>query len=132
MKIFQIFTSHNDDLLFCHWDATAKFPTLESTTGKFPPDVLFVEAPDYVFEGWGFDPSAEGDARFIKPELPEPSEWTTPEGEKRQWMYDDATGTFYIADENGDPVENVSAEVADMQAALELLGVQPAESEVAE
>lgn len=130
MKIFQIYASSNSELLFCHWDATSQFPTIDSTVGKFPSNVLFVEAPDYVFEGWGFDPSAKGDERFIKPELPEPSEWTTPEGENRQWMYDDATGTFYIADENGNPVENVIDEVADMRAALELLGVKPTESEV--
>lgn len=77
MKIFQILDN------ICHWDATKKHPTLESTEEKYAPDILFVEAPDYVFEGWGYDADAEGDARFIKP--------TPPEG----WLYDDATGTFY-------------------------------------
>lgn len=77
MKVFQIFEG------FCHWDATRDFPTLESTNGRFTPDTLFVEAPDYVFEGWGYDPEAKGDERFIKP--------TPPEG----WLYDDGTGTFY-------------------------------------
>lgn len=67
----------------CHWDATVQFPTLEATKGRFAPNIVFVEAPDYVFEGWGFDALAEGDARFIKP--------TVPEG----WLYDDETGTFY-------------------------------------
>ena len=77
MKIFQIYNG------FIHWDATREFPTLESTVGKFPPDCLFVEAPDYVFESWGYDPGAEGDDRFIQP--------TPPEG----WLYDGETGTFY-------------------------------------
>lgn len=77
MKIFQIFEG------FCHWDATAQFPTLESTKGKFAPNIKFVEAPDFVFEQWGFNENAEGDARFIKP--------TPPEG----WLYDDNTGCFY-------------------------------------
>ncbi len=86
MKIFQIFNSRNTIETFCHWDATRKFPTIESTIGKFPPDVLFVEAPDYVFEGWGYDPTKEGDERFIQPEAPE------------GWAYDEATGTFYPTD----------------------------------
>ena len=77
MKIFQILDS------ICHWDATKKHPTLESTKGKYTADILFVEAPDYVFEGWGYDAESEGDARFIKP--------TPPDG----WIYDDETGTFY-------------------------------------
>jgi hypothetical protein len=77
MKVFQIVSN------FCHWDATSKFPTAESTKNHFPPSDLFVEAPDSVFEGWGFDPDQEGDARFIKP--------TPPDG----WLYDDATGVFY-------------------------------------
>lgn len=81
MKIIQIVSG------VCHYDATPVFPTLQSTEGRFPPDVLFVEAPNYVFEGWGYDSAKEGDERFIKP--------TPPEG----WLYDDATGTFYPEDE---------------------------------
>lgn len=72
MKCFQIVNE------ICHWDATNQFPTAESTIGYFPPDLLFVDAPDYVFEGWGYV-----DGEFIKP--------TPPEG----WVYDDETGTFY-------------------------------------
>lgn len=71
-KVFQIEGNS------CYWDATRQFPTLDSTVGYFPPSVLFVEAPDYVFEGWGYM-----DGEFIKP--------TPPEG----WEYDEATGTFY-------------------------------------
>lgn len=76
MKIFQI----KDN--FCHWDATKKFPTLQSLEGRFPADVLFVEAPDNVREGWGYL-----NGEFIQP--------TPPEG----WAYDEGTGTFYPIDE---------------------------------
>ncbi len=77
MKIMQILGD------FVHWDATPQFPTMQDVEGRFAPDIIFVEAPDYVFEGWGYDETAVGDARFIKPEPPE------------GWLYDDKTGTFY-------------------------------------
>lgn len=77
MRIFQIFGG------FCHWDATAVLPSIADAKERFASDIVFAEAPDYVREGWGYDPSAEGDARFIRP--------TPPAG----WEYDDATGTFY-------------------------------------
>lgn len=77
MKIFQIAFG------FCHWDATPQFPTLASTVGRFPPTDLFVEAPDYVFEGWGFDETKEGDERFIKPV------------NYQGFEYDENTGTWY-------------------------------------
>lgn len=114
MKIFQIVEN------LCHYDATAVHPTLADTEGKYPPDVLFVEAPDYVFEGWGYDGTQEGDARFIKP-MP-------PDG----WLYDDATGIFYPKDgekpkPSGDIVE-LTAKVASLEeqlaAAKILLGVE--------
>ena len=74
MKIFQIFNG------FCHWQTP--FKSLEETKG-FPKDCIFVEAPDYVNEQWGFDDTKEGDERFIHPEPPE------------GWAYDEETGTFY-------------------------------------
>ena len=77
MKIFQIVNN------ICYYDATPVHPTLKSTEGKYPPDVLFVEAPDKVHEGWGYDETQVGDARFIQP--------TPPAG----WQYDEDTGTFY-------------------------------------
>lgn len=77
MKVFQIID------YICFSDMTKNFPTVESTIGYFTPETLFVEAPDYVFEGWGYDPDETGDNRFIKP-IP-------PEG----WLYDDESGTFY-------------------------------------
>ena len=80
MKIFQIV---ND---ICHWDATIVHPTLHSTLGKYPPEVLFVEAPDNVYEGWGYDDTEQGSARFVQP--------LAPPG----WTYDENTGTFYSFD----------------------------------
>lgn len=72
MKIFQV------EAGICHWDASYVLQSLEQAKVQFPPSVLFVEAPDHVFEGWGYL-----NGEFIKPEPPE------------GWLYDDATGTFY-------------------------------------
>ena len=77
MKVFQLFNG------FLHWDATNTVKSLERAAEMFSADMEFVETPDYVFEGWGYDPSQDGDARFLKPEPP------------RGWLYDDATGTCY-------------------------------------
>lgn len=77
MKILQIMGD------FVHWDATPKVRSLEEAYRLFAPDMIFVEAPDFVFEGWGYDPAADGDERFIRP--------TPPDG----WSYDEKTGTFY-------------------------------------
>ena len=104
MKIFQILNG------FCHWDATRKHPTLESTIGKYAPDILFVEAPDYVHEGCGFDETAEGDARFIIP--------TPPKG----WLYDEATGTFYP--ETTGKKEDTAAKAAALEAQIAQLQAQ--------
>lgn len=97
MKIFQILDG------ICHWDATPKHPTLESTKGLYAPDIKFVEAPDNVFEGWGYV-----DGEFIQP--------TPPEG----WLYDVYTGTFYPVDSTP-PAETPTAE--EMAEALAILGV---------
>lgn len=106
MKIFQIFNH------FCHFDATPIHPTLADTVGKYAPDIYFVEAPDYVFEGWGFDETAEGDERFIKP--------TPPEG----WYYDDETGAFKEINPpepapEPEPEETADEVLDDMSAAYE-------------
>ena len=91
MKIFQIVAG------MCHW--LTPFKSIGETVGKFPADCLFVEAPDYVHESWGYqDKDADGnpitgDDRFIKP--------TPPEG----WLYDDATGTFYPEEEEAKRLE---------------------------
>ena len=76
-KIFQVVSG------FCYYDATRTHRDLKSTEGKYPPDILFVEAPNYVREGWGYDETKEGDERFIMP--------VAPDG----WSYDLETGTFY-------------------------------------
>ncbi len=46
---------------------------------------LLAAAPDRVFPGWGFDPAAVGDARFLRP--------VPPAG----WKLDEETGTLYRA-----------------------------------
>lgn len=80
MKIVQITGNR------VHWDATLRHPTIESTMGLYAPNIIFVEAPDYVFEGWGFDWTQTGDDRFIMPEAPD------------GFSYDPTTGTFYNPD----------------------------------
>lgn len=88
MKVFQVLNG------LCHWDATSLHPTLESTAGVYSSDIKFVEAPDTVFEGWGYN---EETGEFSKPLLPE------------GWSYDEETGIYYHMDENGNlipvPVE---------------------------
>ena len=85
MKVFQIVDGK------CLWQTN--FKTVEETVDKFPESCLFVEAPDYVFEGWGFKTmdsngnEITGDDRFIKPVAP------------AGYFYNDATGRFYP---NGD------------------------------
>lgn len=76
MKVFYV----SKNIIFHHHP---EYMSAAEASQYFHPDFVFVDAPDYVFEGWGYDPTAEGDARFIKP--------TPPEG----WLYDDGTGTFY-------------------------------------
>jgi len=80
MKVFQIIDG------FCHWDATEVLGKAENADALFPEDLVFVDAPDFVSEGWGYDSSADCDARFIRPSAPE------------GWLYDDVTGTFYPED----------------------------------
>lgn len=80
-KVFQIINGT------CYW--LTPFKSLRETVGKFPADCLFVEAPDYVHESWGYqEKDTDGNIlpekeRFIKP--------APPEG----WLYDDDTDTFY-------------------------------------
>ena len=105
MKVFQILGG------FCHWDASNQFPSLQDTVGKFAPDIVFVEAPDNVREGWGFDETLEGDARFVRP--------VPPEG----WEYDDETGTFYVP---GEEEPDEGADIWDALAAAYMEGVETA------
>lgn len=63
MKIFQILHG------MCHWETP--FKSLDEVVNRFPTDCLFVEAPDYVTEQWGYDEMEIGDDRFIAPTIPE-------------------------------------------------------------
>lgn len=95
MKVFQILSG------VCYYDATPMHPTLESTLGCYTPDIVFVEAPAYVFEGWGYDETKTGDARFTQP-IP-------PDG----WRYDPETGQFLeinpIINTDKTPEERITA-----------------------
>lgn len=78
MAIFQIVNGK------CHW--RTPFTSLDEVKDRFPPDCIFVDAPDYVNEQWGYDETEIGDDRFIKP--------VPPEG----WVYDDETGQMMPED----------------------------------
>lgn len=77
MKIFLVVDG------FCHKDYSKEYKSVEDAAKEFAPGTVFVEAPDYVFEGWGYNDAKKGDKRFLKP--------TAPEG----FDYDETTGTFY-------------------------------------
>lgn len=99
MKIFQIVNG------FCWWDATSTVHSVEEAAEMFAPDCVFVEAPDYVHEGWGFDETAEGDARFLRPEPPD------------GYIYDESSGTFAPEDAKSD-AEQLADSIAAMKAVL--------------
>lgn len=48
-----------------------EYTSIEDTIDKFASNIVFVEAPDWCYEGYGYLPDAEGDDRFIKPMLPD-------------------------------------------------------------
>lgn len=96
MKIFLIRNN------FVHYDMTPLYSSVEVARSKYPATTQIVEAPDYVFEGWGFNPNENGDARFIKP-LP-------PEG----WVYDEKTGTYY------NPNDLIEQQIAELQNQLSI------------
>ena len=100
MKLIQIV---ND---ICHYDMTKLYNDVNTAKKYYPPNVQIVEAPDYVFEGWGYN-TETGD--FIKP--------TPPEG----WLYDDATGTFYrtVPPEPVKSPEELTREIKQLKAQLE-------------
>ena len=57
-----------------------EYPEFDSSSEAykvFSKMLLFVDAPDIVFEGFGYDETKEGDERFIRPELSE------------GWVYDE-------------------------------------------
>lgn len=77
-KIFQIADG------ICAWHT--KYKSVRDAKSEYPPKSVFVEAPDYVFEGWGYIEYDEdgnpinGNNRFVKP-IPE-----------KGFIYDDETG----------------------------------------
>lgn len=111
MKVFQVLNG------FCYWDATSRHPSLNDIQpNQYHPSIQFVEAPDYVFESWGFDETQQGDARFTQPEPPE------------HWLYDPATGTFYPDPDN--PPEGWTPptdETTDLLEEAAIMGLEPEE-----
>lgn len=99
MKIVQIENG------FVHWDASRDVPDLDWAASHYAPNILFVEAPDYVFEGWTYDETAEGDDRFVRP--------IAPDG----WVYDDKTGSFkpegFEEEPSIDPVAEMALNILD-------------------
>lgn len=81
MKIFQIVEG------ICKWETG--YVTIGEAYNIFPEDLLFVEAPDYVYEGWAYREKDDngneltGDDRFIVPDLP------------KGLYYDPDTGSIY-------------------------------------
>lgn len=61
MKIFEILNG------VVHYEMTHLYNSAEEARQFYAPNIEIVEAPDYVFMGWTFDPSKEGDERFIQP-----------------------------------------------------------------
>lgn len=83
VKIFEV-SSKKQAVIF---DLSSTFKNFDEARAHFAPNIEIAEAPDYVFIGWTYDPTKEGDARFIQP--------TVQEG----WVYDVATGTVYDPEE---------------------------------
>lgn len=110
MKVFQIVGG------FCHYDATQLYRSAAEAAKHYSRDVVWVDAPDRVFEGWGYDESKEGDERFIRPKAPE------------GWLYDPDTGTFYQEGElppskRPTPEDDVNAMLVDHELRLSLLEI---------
>lgn len=101
MKVFQIVDN------FCYKDITE---LSKKTDLSYITALHYEETPDYVFAGWGFDETKEGDDRFIQPEAPE------------GWAYDGETGTFYEISA-GKPIQppTVEERFAALEAGLAML-----------
>lgn len=95
MKVFQILNG-----ICYHYHP--EYTSAAQARQYFVPEFLFVDAPDYVFEGWGYL-----DGKFVKP-IP-------PDG----WIYDDATGTFYPEEVPPDPNKPTYDELLAMYKAVE-------------
>ncbi|MBR1659258.1 MAG: hypothetical protein IJ705_02955 [Oscillospiraceae bacterium] len=76
MKVFQIFDG------ICYCDYSHNYRSAAEAAKYYSPETVFVDAPDYVDVGWGFDGTKEGDERFIEPPAPpEPEPGPEPEPE---------------------------------------------------
>ena len=82
MKVVQIFNGQ------VHCDLSNLYNTAEEGSKHYAPNILLVDAPNYVFPGWGYNSSLEGNERFIQPSVPEGFE------------YDIETGTVWNPKEN--------------------------------
>lgn len=58
-KVFQIIDGE------CYSEVTELFPAAADTVGWYPDDLLFVDAPDYVFQGWTYR-----NGKFYEPVAP--------------------------------------------------------------
>ena len=110
MKVFQIVKG------FCYCDVTRLYPNAAEAAKHYSPDTLWVDAPDHVFMGWGYDETKEGDERFIQPQAPE------------GWLYDPETGTFYQEgglplNKRPTPEDDISAMLVDHELRLSLLEI---------
>lgn len=68
-------------------DYSSDYGSVEEAYRYFSTDIEFVEAPDFVFPGWGYDRAQKGDARFLKPSV------------GVGLAYDDATGSVWNPEE---------------------------------
>lgn len=100
MKIVQIIGN------IVWWDASSVVSSLDDARDKFAPDLVFVEAPDEVREGWGYNPEAEGENRFLRPLAP------------AGYVYDEKTGTIVPEDKRTDK-KRLTERIASLRAALD-------------
>lgn len=52
-----------------------EYESAEKARARIYPGIDFLDIPDWVGEGWGYNPQAEGDERFIAPKLQEGWYW---------------------------------------------------------
>lgn len=77
MKLFDVVDNE------IHAEYTGMYENAEEASKHYAPNIVFVDAPNWVFPGFGFDPSKNGDDRFIEPTTDTPG-----------WVYD-GNGTFW-------------------------------------
>ncbi len=77
MKVMQIKNG------IIYQDMTSLYKSSEEALKYYDNTIKIIDTPDYVFPGWGYNSSLEGDAKFIKP--------TVPDG----MIYDEQTGTVF-------------------------------------